>query len=211
MEKWTQTELAKIPTLSKERHKNWTLKYVLENYLSSGDTALEFGVCTGGTINLISQYCKMVYGFDSFEGLPEEWIGVAPKGKFKVDQLPSVGDNVTLVKGLFSNTLEPFLEKQKSQRFKLIHIDCDLYSSTKYALSTLKTHGFLVPGTILVFDELINYPDFKDGEWKALYELDLSYQWIGTHGDILYSDFPSRNFKTLRQLGYQQEAALVLI
>ena len=44
---------------------------------------MEFGVHTGGTITLASnwrtQYCSekspVVYGFDTFTGLPERWYG----------------------------------------------------------------------------------------------------------------------------------------
>jgi hypothetical protein len=35
---------------------------------------LEFGVASGRTINYISNFTNdKVYGFDSFEGLPEKW------------------------------------------------------------------------------------------------------------------------------------------
>lgn len=48
---------------------------------------LEFGVYEGGTIsklraNLSQEY--KIFGFDSFEGLPEDWIGtVCNKGFFQ--------------------------------------------------------------------------------------------------------------------------------
>lgn len=44
---------------------------------------LEFGVASGRSINYISQFTKdKVYGFDSFEGLPETWRDCFEKGSF---------------------------------------------------------------------------------------------------------------------------------
>ena len=46
---------------------------------------IEFGVHVGNTMRVI-QHCtdRPVYGFDSFEGLPEDWTGAGgvPKGHF---------------------------------------------------------------------------------------------------------------------------------
>jgi hypothetical protein len=49
-----------------------------------------------------------------------------------------------------------------------IHVDCDLYASTRDALLYLSP--LIQPGTVLVFDELINYPRFAEHEVKALWE-----------------------------------------
>lgn len=50
---------------------------------------LEFGVWRGGTINHIAGKTKRtVYGFDSFEGLPEDWFTGVPKGHFRLDRSP---------------------------------------------------------------------------------------------------------------------------
>ena len=49
----------------------------------------EFGVYTGSAINYIaSKIDTTIHGFDSFEGLPEDWRTGAAKGTFKVDGLP---------------------------------------------------------------------------------------------------------------------------
>ena len=42
----------------------------------------------------------------------------------------------------------------------------DTYESTKYALKTIKP--YLLKNAILIFDELFNYPGWKEGEYKAL-------------------------------------------
>ena len=45
----------------------------------------------------------------------------------------------------------------------------DTYPSTKYALERLKP--YLNKDAIILFDELYNYPGWKDGEYKALKEV----------------------------------------
>ena len=142
---------------------------------------LEFGVYSGQTINHIAGRipCK-VYGFDSFEGLPERWRdGIGP-GFFKVDRLPPVRPNVVLVKGWFDQSLPPFL-KEQTHTVAFMHVDCDLYSSTKTVFELLRPR--LEPGTVIVFDEYFNYPGWRDGEYKAFQEFlrasGLSYKYIG--------------------------------
>ena len=73
---------------------------------------LEFGVAGGESVRQIAaERGGRVYGFDSFEGLPENWFGYLRKGYF-AQPLPRVPANVTLVKGWFSDTLEDFLRQQ---------------------------------------------------------------------------------------------------
>jgi hypothetical protein len=82
----------------KNRNKNFTLKKILSE--NKFKVCLEFGVFNGMTINMISKYCDKVYGFDSFEGLPEDWNGVCKKEHFKVKDLPKVDKNTTVNKRL---------------------------------------------------------------------------------------------------------------
>ena len=113
---------------------------------------LEFGVASGDTIRFLAAspaLCgRKIYGFDSFEGLPEPW------GAYQVTHfactLPIVQKNVELVVGMFADTLPPFLAKHASPA-ALIHIDCDLYSSTKLVLEWLTPR--IIPGTVIVMDE----------------------------------------------------------
>ena len=77
---------------------------------------IELGVCTGKTINFIAALNpqKIIYGFDSFEGLPEDWKRddvKIPKGTFAYknpEQLPPVLHNVKLFKGWFDTSLKAF-------------------------------------------------------------------------------------------------------
>ena len=133
--------------------------------------ALEFGVFRGKSINIIAGFLpeKQIYGFDSFEGLPEDWNGYFwEKGHFAVDHLPQVPDNVTLVKGWFSDTLPVFVKESKIDAISFLHVDSDLYSSAKTIFDSLKE--FIKVGTIIVFDEYYNYVNWKNGEYKAFME-----------------------------------------
>ncbi len=148
---------------------------------------LEFGVFSGNSINYISKFTKdKVYGFDSFEGLPEKWRDNFDKGMFNMDgKLPQVNDNVVLIKGWFNDTLEPFLN-QNNKLISFIHIDCDIYSSTKYIFDAVKHR--LDKDCVIIFDELINYDgyDEENGELKAFNEFikenNVKYNWIGMKG-----------------------------
>lgn len=145
---------------------------------------LEFGVWEGRTINYISsQTNNLVYGFDSFKGLPEDWRDGYLKEHFnKGGNAPNVNSNVVLEIGWFNDTLEPFLLKHKGKKITLLHVDCDLYSSSKYVLD--KCAPFLMEGSIVIFDELINYNGYEEGEWKAMNEWvaenNIEFKWIGT-------------------------------
>lgn len=148
---------------------------------------LEFGVASGTTINYISRFTNdKVFGFDSFEGLPEKWRDGFEKGAFNRNgHFPPVNGNVELIKGWFNETLEDFIKKA-NKKVSFLHIDADLYSSTKYILNTLKDH--LDKDCIVIFDELVNYPGFDGdkGELLAFYEFinenNVDYEWIGMNG-----------------------------
>lgn len=127
---------------------------------------LEFGVYDGDTINRIAgQVAGPVYGFDSFEGLPEDWFYNAVKGTFDLGgRRPRVGPNVELIGGWFRDTVPGFLAAHPGP-VAFCHVDCDLYSSSKDVLDNLR--GRIVPGTVVVFDEYFNYPGWEDGEFRA--------------------------------------------
>jgi predicted O-methyltransferase YrrM len=143
----------------------------------------EFGVFKGESINHVAGLTqKTLYGFDSFKGLAEEWGDTWKKGDFVVRKLPQVRRNVTLVQGWFNETLPPFL-REHSGKVGFLHIDCDLYSSCKTIFELMESR--LVPGTVIVFDEYFNYPQWEDGEFKAFQEFlaktKLSCEFIGYH------------------------------
>lgn len=132
---------------------------------------LEFGVFTGGTIRYLAglKRNQQFYGFDSFEGLPEAWSGfnLGPAAFSKQGKLPRVPANVSLRKGWFKDTLPAWLSTVAGPA-AFVHIDCDLYSSTVDILTGLSER--LQVGTVIVFDEYFNYPNWERGEFKAWHE-----------------------------------------
>lgn len=148
---------------------------------------MEFGVSTGGYINLMASLVKgrTVYGFDSFEGLPEAWHD-CPKGQFACDpDKINWAPNVVLVKGLFQNTLGDFF-REHNELISLIHIDCDIYSSTKCVFG--KSQKRFQTGSIILFDEIYGYGGelWRQHEYKAFNEFlkETGWNWecIGRHG-----------------------------
>lgn len=132
---------------------------------------LEFGVASGTTINYLARTIALcgrrVYGFDSFDGLPERWADY-PVGHFACAP-PAVAPNVELVVGLFADTLPSFLAEHDGPA-ALIHVDCDLYSSTRTVLDSLAPR--IVPGTFIALDE---YWIVREHEQRAFHE------WLLAH------------------------------
>lgn len=176
---WALGELPRIPVVP-------GLNPVLLGLAHAGvpGGVLEFGVFQATSTNLIAgqRALQPVYGFDSFEGLPDDWMPGFPKGYFDMQgMLPPVAPNVVLVKGWFNETLPPFLAAHPEPA-SFVHIDCDMYESTRTVLTELAPR--IGPGTVLVFDELVNYPSYLEHELKAFYEFLVQhghgYQWLGT-------------------------------
>jgi hypothetical protein len=129
---------------------------------------VEFGVASGRTIShMASLTPSTLYGFDSFEGLPEAWRSGFGKGAF-AGNLPPVPKNVELIKGWFDKTLPDFLAEHP-EPIALLHVDCDLYSSTRIIFDLLGSR--LKRGSVIVFDEYWNYPGWRFHEHKAFEEM----------------------------------------
>jgi Macrocin-O-methyltransferase (TylF) len=128
----------------------------------------EFGVYRGETLDFIASLVgREVHGFDSFEGLPEDWKQGHEKGTFALTSLPEVRTNVRLHKGWFEDTIPAFRE-QHPEQIAFLHLDADLYSSTKTVFELLGDR--IVAGTVIAFDEFFNYPGWCEGEYKAFTE-----------------------------------------
>jgi hypothetical protein len=142
---------------------------------------LEFGVATGKSINAIAKYVQdTVHGFDSFEGLPEDWFDHLRKGMFSMNhQIPECAENVELHIGWFDETLPKFADAHEGQ-IAFMHVDCDLYSSTKVIFDILGNR--IASGTVILFDEYFNYPGWQNHEFKAFQEFitekQLRYKYI---------------------------------
>lgn len=123
--------------------------------------ALEFGVGAGGSLRRIARQL-FTYGFDSFNGLPEKWRDGFDAGRFACP--PPEVPNTHLVQGLFEATL-PLFDLDPIGPVGLVHIDCDLYSSTRTVLQHMEP--VFQPGTYVVFDEWHGYPGAESHEQKA--------------------------------------------
>lgn len=161
----------------------WVTTTQLDQKLLNNGWILEFGVATGRTLNQFAKWLpnKFVFGFDGFEGLPEDWTSRMRRGFFARDTLPRVRTNCQLVVGWFDQTLPLFKNKINNGPIALLHVDCDLYSSTVTILNELRDN--IVPGTVIIFDEYINYPGWQLDEFKAWQEhvarYKIKYEYIG--------------------------------
>ena len=125
---------------------------------------LELGVCGGQSFQWWAAANKHAdsrfYGFDTFEGLPEKWGAFFKKGDMYAE-VPELEDTRTeFIKGLFQETLVPFLQTHPltNGKRKVIHLDADLFSSTLFSLATL--YPYLKKNDILFFDEF-NVPNHE--------------------------------------------------
>lgn len=132
---------------------------------------MECGVHTGKTITHIAQERpnQTIHGFDSFEGLSEEWEGNAP-GLFSLNgNMPKVPSNAVLHKGWFDKTIPDFEQSlPENQPIAFLHIDSDLYSSAKTIFTVMRKR--IVPGTIIVFDDFLYNRHWIMHEPKAFVE-----------------------------------------
>ena len=154
---------------------NKTLNAAIKLIDANFTHVLEFGVNYGRTIkqlrNSLPEQYKL-FGFDSFEGLPEDWSGTwAKKGDMSTNGVMPNVTGVTFYKGWFIDTIP--LYKQIAEPIALLHIDCDLYSSTNDILYGLKE--FIVTGTVIVFDEW--YYNHKDILENRLHEQKAFLEW----------------------------------
>jgi hypothetical protein len=133
----------------------------------------EFGVYSGTSINhfarVIGRHGKIIHGFDSFEGLKEDWPGTQTiKGALTLEgKLPKVMENVRLVKGWFDVTIPEFLNEHR-ESFSFVHFDADTFESTRLLLNLLRKR--IAANTIVIFDEYLGFPNWINGEYRAWQE-----------------------------------------
>ena len=138
-------------------------------------------------MNSSNKINRNVHGFDSFEGLPYDDDGHPRwnEGLFKINHsshpIFKIGDEVTvekvyesfdklqiskpsLIKSYFDELNIDYINK-----IALVHVDCDLYSSTITLLNLIKDK--LETGSIIMFDDWFNYKGDKNkGVRKAFNE-----------------------------------------
>lgn len=149
------------------------LANAIDHTLDLQGNIIECGVFRGGTLLGMAHRLALhgrrnvnLIGCDSFQGFPEptqqDALGdgtfheTALKGVYSdtsyeglCSRISALGysQNITLVKGFFSDTLPSLAH----ENFRLVHLDCDLYESYMTCLNFL--YPRLVPGGYMVFDE----------------------------------------------------------
>ena len=161
-------ELAGPDEVRRLRDRNHVFELAIRRIAGTQPLYLEFGVFEGATLRWWSKHLHapgaQLIGFDSFVGLPERWRPGFEAGAFETSGPPEIADpRVSLVAGWFEDTLERFKPPEHDQL--IINVDCDLFSSAATVLRWAEP--YLVPGTMLYFDELSD----RDHELRALREL----------------------------------------
>ncbi len=162
-------------SLKRDHSKRYQLyKHVIKKLALKEEAVdyIEFGVCEGDSIKWWVANSEHVnthfYGFDTFEGLPENW-GTFKKGDMTAN-IPVIKDErVKFMKGLFQDTVPEFLTNHPMHngKRKVIHMDADLFSSTLYALTSMAP--YLKKGDVLMFDEF-NVPNHEFFAFKCFCE-----------------------------------------
>jgi len=119
---------------------------------------LEFGVLRGESLRcwsgLLDHPDSRLVGFDSFQGLPEDWTRLEGIGSYSTHgDIPVIDDpRVELRIGWFNETLPRF--ELTGHDHLIINLDADLYSSTKTVLDHLGS--VFHSKTFVYFDEFCN-------------------------------------------------------
>lgn len=176
-----------MPNAQVFNNKKQMIDFELDNVKVNG-LFLEFGVAKAVHTNYIASKIKQnIHGFDSFRGFPESWNGTSKSFHDYKGVMPKVVKNVILHDGWFNDTIPKFAQTN-NEKIAYLNIDCDLYSSTKTVFDILGDR--IQTGTIIHFDELLNFPDWKNHEYKAFMEfvknnnIKFEYIAIGTNGMI---------------------------
>jgi hypothetical protein len=191
-----------VPTFSKSspKHSIWNVAIQWIDAAGPSGTMLEFGTNNGGSLHYFASRLPATMkfvGFDCFEGIPEFWDGL-PAGSIKGYGMPLelwsddpelkqqvLADfrrtgifpappqpNVRIEAGLFSEALTRYLKDGWPRDLRLVHMDADLYISTRPVLDTLigpLRHRYLV-----LFDEFysVNHEFRAWREFTALFHID---------------------------------------
>jgi tetratricopeptide (TPR) repeat protein len=151
-----------------------TLRHCIAEATIEG-AVLEFGVRYGASSRLIATAADQpIHGFDSFEGLPEDWYSEKKGSYTTFGELPDMPDLVTLHAGWFEDTLPAYM-KEFDEPVRFLHIDCDLYASTVTVLQNLAPR--IAPGTVILFDEYLMNPGWRNDEFKAFQEAVEAHGW----------------------------------
>ena len=159
-----------LPNLPELHFEKWHFFDAIVKRSVNSKPFYEFGVWRASSFKYLIKVFKKGYGFDTFTGLPEDWLlgsDIERKGTYSSDgNVPKIKGGEFIV-GKFEDTLPVFFAESRPIA-SVINYDADLYSSTICALNFSKQ--VIDKDTILIFDEFIINPSWEQDEFKALNE-----------------------------------------
>ena len=155
-----------LPTLPPVHFNRWALFDHMISLSKKDRPFYEFGVWRAEAFKYLIKTIKKGYGFDTFEGLPEDWHNEKAGSYTSDGNIPKIKGGQFIV-GKFEDTLPSFFAEKRPMA-SIINFDADLYSSTICALNFAKP--VIDQYTILIFDEFITNKDWEQDEYKALEE-----------------------------------------
>jgi hypothetical protein len=147
-------------------YNRWAVLDEAIKWSEPGRPCYEFGVWMGASLKYLMRSFELGFGFDTFDGLPENWRSVSKGSYSSFTRVPEI-PNVEFIIGEFKDTLPNFFSSDRPMA-GLINFDADLYSSTLTAL--MNSTNVIDEKTILVFDELIVNDGWQQDEYRALKE-----------------------------------------
>jgi hypothetical protein len=156
---------------------HWALRREALAQRPANGLLMEFGVYQARSFNyfadelIAAKDVRTLHGFDSFSGFSEEWGGV--DAAYPVDHFdqqggrPEVRSNCMLIDGFVEDTLPAFLASNDGP-VAFVHIDTDTYSPARTVLEYCRPR--LRAGSIVLFDELLGYTNWRSHEYRALTE-----------------------------------------
>ena len=159
-----------LPNLPELHFNKWCFFDAIIKKSITSKPFYEFGVWRASSFKYLIKVFKKGYGFDTFSGLPEDWIVgsvIEKEGTYSSDgNVPQIKGGEFIV-GKFEDTLPVFFSESRPMA-SVINFDADLYSSTICALNFSKP--VIDKDTVLVFDEFIMHESWEQDEFRALNE-----------------------------------------
>ena len=154
------------PELPRIHFNRWAMFNMAISHAEKDRSFYEFGVWMGDSFRYLIDHFPQGFGFDTFDGLPEDWHGL-PRGSYtSFGKVPNILGG-EFIAGEFRDTLPVFFASRRPVA-GLVNFDADLYSSTITALT--EASAVIDDRTILVFDEFIVNRNWEQDEFRALEE-----------------------------------------
>ena len=165
---------------------------------------VECGVARGGCLALMSALAgpdRLVWGFDSFEGMPELteedegsgafWVGVMCAGRSGVtavaetfDTLGISSDNVRLVKGWFEETVPLWVDA--IGEIAILRLDSDWYRATRFCLEAF--YERVEPGGAVIIDDYLTFTGCRRAvdEFRASRHIEATLHVTDPDGEVFW-------------------------